>query len=159
MRASKAVGVKDGDDVSGYMVLDELDGDRHLVIGVGEAAAFALDASLQGLQWGRPMTYQFIAALVRSLGGRVREVRLDRIVEGAYAATVEVDGPQGAGMVDARPSDALNLAVLTDAPVLVSSEMLADCMGRLEGDSAEAALLQRVIAARPMTVRKASDSI
>jgi uncharacterized protein len=158
MRVSKAVALKDDDDLFQFVVLDELDGDRHLVIGVGHAEAFALDASLQGLQWGRPMTYQFTAALVRSLGGRVREVRLDRIVEGAYAATVEVDGPQGVGLVDARSSDALNLAVLTDAPVFVSSEMLADCIGRQEGDSAEAARLQRAIAGPPMTVRRASAS-
>ena len=155
MRVSKAVGLKDGDDLFEYVVLDELDGDRHLVIGVGHAEAFALDASLQGLHWGRPMTYQFTAALVRSLGGRVREVRLDRMVAGAYAATVEVDGPQGVGLVDARSSDALNLAVLTDAPVFVSSEMLADCIGRQEGDSAEAARLQRAIAGPPMAVRRA----
>jgi bifunctional DNase/RNase len=74
MRVSKAVGLKDGDDFSQVMVLDELDGDRHLVIWVGHAEAFGLAASLQGLEWGRPMTYQFTAALVRSLGGRVREV-------------------------------------------------------------------------------------
>src|SRR5215472_14323930 len=74
MQVSKAVGLKDGEDLSEYIVLDEMDGDRHLVIGVGHAEAFALDASLQGRQWGRPMTYQFTAALVRSLGGRVREV-------------------------------------------------------------------------------------
>jgi bifunctional DNase/RNase len=156
MRVSKAVALKDGGDLFHYVVLDELDGDRHLVIGVGHAEAFALDAILQGLQWGRPMTYHFTAALVRSLGGRVREVRLDRIVEGAYAATVEVDGPQGVALVDARSSDALNLAVLTDAPVFVSAEMLADCTGRQEGDSAEAARLQQAIAAGPMTVRRAS---
>ena len=155
MRVSKAVGLKDGDVLSEYIVLDELDGDRHLVIGVGHAEAFALDASLQGLQWGRPMTYQFTAALVRSLGGRVREVRLDRIAEGAYAATVEVEGPQGTGLVDARSSDALNLAVLTDAPVFVAPEMLADCIGRQEGDSGEAALLRRAIAGHPMAVRRA----
>jgi hypothetical protein len=47
MRVSKAVGLKDDDGVSEYMVLDELDGDRHLVIGVGHAEAFALDASLR----------------------------------------------------------------------------------------------------------------
>jgi uncharacterized protein len=156
MRVSKAVGLKDGDDRSQFIVLNELDGDRHLVISVGFAEAFALDASLQGLQWGRPMTYQFTAALVRSLDGHVREVRLDRIVEGAYAATVEVEGPQGVGLVDARSSDALNLAVLTQAPVFVAPEMLADCIGRQEGDSDEAALLQRAIAARPMTVRRVS---
>ena len=125
------------------------------MIGVGHAEAFALDASLQGLQWDRPMTYQFTAALVRSLGGRVREVRLDRVVEGAYAATVEVEGPQGVGLVDARSSDALNLAVLTQAPVFVAPQMLADCIGRQQADSAEAALLRRAIAAGPMAVRRA----
>ena len=155
MRVSKAVGLMDGEELSAYMVLDELDGDRHLVIGVCQAEAFALDASLQGLQWGRPMTYQFTAALVRSLGGRVREVRLDRIVDGAYAATVEVEGTQGVGLVDARSSDALNLAVLTQAPVFVAPEMLADCNGRQEGDSAEAARLRQAIAASPMAVRRA----
>jgi bifunctional DNase/RNase len=101
------------------------------------------------------MTYQFTAALMRSLGGRVREVRLDRIVDGAYAATVEVEGPQGVGLVDVRSSDALNLAVLTEAPVFASSEMLADCIGRQEGESAEAALLRRAITGHPMTVRRA----
>jgi uncharacterized protein len=155
MRVSKAVALGDGDHISEFVVLDELDGERRLVIGVGHAEAFALDASLQGLQWGRPTTYQFTAALVLSLGGRVREVRLDRIVEGAYAATVEVEGPQGVALVDARSSDALNLAVLAKAPVFVAPEMLADCIGRQESDSAEAALLQRAIAAGPMTVRRA----
>jgi len=156
MRVSKAVSIKDGDDLRAYMVLDEMDGDRHLVISVGEAEAFALDAGLQGVQWGRPMTYQFTAALSRSLGGRVREVRLDRVVEGAYAATVELDGPQGVDLVDARSSDALNLAVLTDAPVLVAPEMLADCIGRQEGDSAEAAQIRLAIVGDPLTVRRAS---
>lgn len=155
MRVRKAVSLGGGDGPSAFMVLDELDGDRHLVIGVGQAEAFALDASLQGLRWGRPMTYEFTVTLVRSLGGRVREVRLDRIVEGAYAATVEVEGPQGVGLVDARSSDALNLAVLTQAPVFVAPEMLADCVGRQEADSAEAALLRRAIAAGPMAVRRA----
>jgi len=56
IQISKAVGLKDGDDFSEFMVLDELDGDRHLVIQVGHSEAFGLAASLQGLQWGRPMT-------------------------------------------------------------------------------------------------------
>ena len=155
MRVSKAVGLKDGDGFSEFMVLDELDGDRHLVIQVGQAEGFSLAASLQGLRWGRPMTYEFAAALVRGLGGRVREVRLDRLVEGAYAATVEVEGPQGVALVDARSSDALNLAVLTDAPVFVAPEVLADCIGRQEGDSAEAALLHRALTSDPMTIRRA----
>src|SRR5262245_48470467 len=56
-----------------------------------------------------------------SLGGRVRQVRLDRVVEGAYAATVEVEGPLGMASVDARPSDALNLAALVDATIFAAA--------------------------------------
>ena len=102
-------------------------------------------AQAPGLAW--PMTYQFTAALVHGLSGRVREVRLDRIVEGAYAAIVEVEGPQGVTQVDARSSDALNLAGLTDAPVFAGPDVLADYIGRQEGDSAEAALMRRALTA------------
>jgi bifunctional DNase/RNase len=155
MRVSKVVALMDGDNSARFMVLDELDGDRHLVIQVGQIEAFGLATGLQGLWWGRPMTYQFAVALVRGLGGRVRQVRLDRIVDGAYAATVEVEGPQGVAMVDARSSDALNLAVLTDAPVFVVADVLADCIGRQAGDSVEATLMRRALTARPMTIHKA----
>ncbi len=164
MRVSKAVALGGGGDPSGraqrerfFMVLDEVNRDRHLVIGVGEAEAFALDSGLQGLRWGRPMTYEFTAALVRGLGGRVREVRLDRVVDGAYAATVEVEGQQGGVLVDARCSDALNLAVLTQVPVLVAPQVLADCLVRQDGDSAEAALLRRAVAAGPMAIGRAGQ--
>jgi hypothetical protein len=51
-------------------------------------------------------------------------VRVDRLVEGTYIATVEVEGPLGARSVDARPSDALNLAAITDARVCVASELV-----------------------------------
>jgi bifunctional DNase/RNase len=88
------------------------------------------------------------------LAAQVREVRLDRIVDGAYAATVELEGPQGVALVDARSSDALNLAVLTDAPVFAAPDMLADCIGRQAGDSAEAALLRRALTGDPMTIRR-----
>jgi bifunctional DNase/RNase len=69
-------------------------------------------------------------------------------------ATVEVEGPQGVGLVDARSSDALNIAVLTRAPVFVAPEMLADCVGRQQADSAEAALFRRALAAGPMAIRR-----
>lgn len=152
MRVGKVVGLKDGDEFLEFVVLDQLDGDGHLVIGIGSPEAFALAASLGGVEFGRPMTYQFTITLVRNLGGRVREVRLDRVVDGAYAATVEAEGSQGVVGIDARCSDALNLAVLAGAPIFVAPEVLAGCTARQEGDSAEAALLRRAVAAAPMTV-------
>jgi bifunctional DNase/RNase len=158
MQVSKVVGLKDGDGVSEFVVLDELDGDRHLLIQIGHAEAFALAATLDEMEWGRPMTYQFMAQLVRSLGGRIRGVRLDGLAAGAYAATVEVDGPQGAELVDARSSDALNLAALTAAPILAALELLEDCDRRQEGDSAEAVLMRRALDACPMTIKRIDPS-
>ena len=120
-------------------------------IAIGHAEAFSLAARLGGIAWRRPMTYQFVAALVQALGGRVRQVRIDRVVERAYAATVEVEGPPGVQAVDARPSDALNLAALVQAPIFVAPEVLVDAEARRTGDSPEAARLRKARVAQPIT--------
>jgi bifunctional DNase/RNase len=154
MRVSKvtAQSLDGGDHVSFSVVLDEPEGDRHLVVLVGQEQALGLAAALTGKEWPRPMTYQFMASLVRALDGGVREVRLDRVLDGAYAATVEVEGPAGVGReVDARCSDALNLAVLLGPPIFVTPEMLDDCARRMEGDSPEAAIERRALTAGQMT--------
>ena len=58
MRVSKVVRLNGGDHFCEFVVLNELDGDRHLVIQIGSAEAFALAAGLGDVEWGRPMTYQ-----------------------------------------------------------------------------------------------------
>jgi uncharacterized protein len=136
------------------VVLDEVSGDRHLVIEIGDTEAFWLAAQLQGLGFGRPMMYQFTAALVRGLGGEVRQVRIDRLVDGAYAATVEVEGPLGVRLVDARPSDALNLAAITAAPVFVGDLVMEDGERRRDDDSPRAGLLRHAVTAPSMTIMK-----
>jgi bifunctional DNase/RNase len=76
------------------------------------------------------MSPQFGADLLQALGGRVRQVRIDRLVAvrggTAYGATVEVEGSAGVALVDARPSDALNLIALVPAPVFVAPEVLSE---------------------------------
>lgn len=149
MRVSKVTGLAqpDGNDTDYYAVLEEPDGDRTMVILTGQTEALALAAALAGTAWPRPMTYQFTAELVRALGGQVSEVRLDRVVNGAYAATVELAGPDGTERtVDARSTDALNLAILLGAPVFVAPEVLEDCARRfLDGDSPAAVTGRRAL--------------
>jgi uncharacterized protein len=156
MRIAKVVGFGPplAEGLFQCVVLDEVSGDRHLVIGIGEAEAFSLAARLQGLEFGRPMTYHFAAALIRGLGGRVRQVRIDRLVEGAYAATVEIEGPLGMQPVDARSSDALNLAAIAGAPVFASLEVVDDGQRRQEDDSAEARLLRLAPTTPQMTISR-----
>jgi uncharacterized protein len=154
MRIAKVVGLAADDELFDYVVLDEVAGDRHLAIEIGQPEAFSLAARLGGITWPRPMTYQFVAGLVHALGGRVRQVRIDRVVEEAYVATVEVDGPPGVQAVDARPSDALNLAVLVQAPIFVAPEVLQEAEARRTGDSPGAARLRRALVAPPMTIEQ-----
>jgi len=103
---------------------------------------------------------QFAAGLVRALGGRVRRVCIDRLIPipggMAFGSVVEVEGPAGTELVDARPSDALNLVALMPAPVFAAPEVLAEAAARMAGDSADAVLLRRALELEQMTVRRGS---
>ncbi len=106
------------------VVLRERAGQRTLPIFIGEPEGRALVSNLTGRQTPRPMTYQMAASLVGALSGAVTEVRVVRLSESTFIAEVVLQGPSGANVVDARPSDAINLALLMGAPVRVSDELL-----------------------------------
>lgn len=108
------------------VVLREKSGPRHLPIWTGSPEATALAVSLSGTEMPRPMTYQLASNLVAAAGAHVAEVRITRLSESTFYAIVTVDGPAGRHEIDARPSDALNLALLRGAPIKVNAEMLAD---------------------------------
>jgi bifunctional DNase/RNase len=160
MRLGKVAGIMTADgEPSCCVVLDAVSEDRHLPIQIGQAEAFNLSATLTGEELARPMSPQFAAGLLRALGGRIRQVRIDRLVpafggETAYGASVEVETASGPELVDGRPSDALNLVALVPAPIFVAHNVLADAEARLEGDSPEALLLRRALECEQMTVRQ-----
>jgi uncharacterized protein len=160
MRVGKVVGITTADgDLSCCVMLDAVSQDRHLPIWIGQTEAFHLSATLTGVEFARPMTPQFAAGVLRALGGRIRQVRIDRLVPAfgggtAYGSTVEVESLSGVGLVDARPSDALNLVAMEPAPIFVAQEVLADAEAKAEGDSPEAILLRRALECEQMTVRQ-----
>jgi bifunctional DNase/RNase len=94
---------------------------RRARIGVGDAEAAALAFSLRGQEFPRPMTYQFTASLVAAAGSAVRSVRVTGMADGIFYAQVML---RGGATVDARPSDAINLAAVTGAPVYVAAGLL-----------------------------------
>lgn len=115
-----------GDDAppAYVVVLAEIGGGRRLPIWVGEPEGTAIALHLEGVETPRPMTFAFLASALAATGGRLREVQIDRLAETVFYATAVIEGPNGAQRVDARPSDALNLALLTGAPVRVASAVL-----------------------------------
>jgi RNA polymerase sigma factor (sigma-70 family) len=105
------------------MILAERDGDRTLHVWIGPAEAEMLAIALESLETPRPFAYKLAAGLVEAAGSRINEVRITRLTDSIFYAVVEVESPAGPREVDARPSDAVNLAVGTGAPIRVNTEL------------------------------------
>jgi uncharacterized protein len=121
------------------VVLEERGGERRqLLIWTGGSEAISMALRLSGMgPPARPQSADLSVALVDALGGRLVEVRVDRLDEHTFYATVAVDGPRGAAEVDARPSDALNLALAVGTPVRVDLDVLDQAaaeVGRVAGE-------------------------
>lgn len=111
---------------SHVMVLAEHSGPRRLPIWIGPPEAIALALNLESQETPRPQTYQMARSLLEASGALVAEVRITRLTEETFYAAIIIDGPAGRQEVDARPSDAVNLALATGAPIRVDSALLDD---------------------------------
>ncbi len=89
-------------------------------IGPNEAAAIAM--AQQGVAAPRPLTHDLFIATLLQLGTPLESVRITRLEEGVFFAELVV----GAQAVDARPSDAIALALRAGVPILLSDEVLAE---------------------------------
>ena len=94
-----------------------------ILMGVSESSAIA--AALDGRRPARPLAHEMANSLVRAVGGSVSRVIIDRVEKGTFFATVYLR--TGSGMftrVDARPSDAIALAIHADAPLFVEEAVM-----------------------------------
>lgn len=94
-------------------------------IGVFEANAIALQ--LEGVQTPRPMTHDLLRAAVESLGGTVEAILVHALVENTFHATITVRRGDGSTVeLDARPSDAIALALRCSARIRVSPQVFSE---------------------------------
>jgi len=94
-------------------------------IGVFEANAIALH--LEGVQTPRPMTHDLLRTVIETLGAHVEEVTVHSLVESTFHATVVVRTVGGERVeLDARPSDAIALALRCKASVRVTESVFRD---------------------------------
>jgi bifunctional DNase/RNase len=109
------------------ILLWEEAGERRLCIWVGAFEATQIAFALVGAELPRPMAYQFMTSLLEATGARLAEARITRLDDGTFYGVAAVEGPSGhRSEVDARPSDLLNLALLTGAPIRVDPAVLAE---------------------------------
>jgi len=99
-----------------------------IIVGGAEATSIAIAAS--GQHVGRPLTHDVMATLVDRFDAHVDAAEVTELRDGTFVATLALSGPMGEYRLDARPSDAIALAVRLDAPLLVSEQVL-EAAGRL----------------------------
>jgi bifunctional DNase/RNase len=112
------------------VVLRDAAHDRYLPIWIGPAEADAIAAGLQGQRFPRPMTHDLSLGLLAPFGLGVRQVRISRITDQTFFAEVEVAAADAsAHWIDARPSDALALAVRSGAAIVAHRDVLDQAAG------------------------------
>ena len=106
------------------LVLGETNGNRRLPIIIGAFEAQAIALELEKIQPPRPMTHDLLRNLFDALGAEVTDIVIDDLREGTFFAKVRYIYDDEEAQLDARPSDAVALAVRTDAPLFVAASVL-----------------------------------
>jgi bifunctional DNase/RNase len=107
------------------IVLLKVEGkNRFLPIWIGHPEAAAILMKLQKAELPRPMTHDLLASAIERLSASVSAVIVTELRDNTFYAVIQLDADGEELRLDSRPSDAIALAVRTNAPIYVSAELL-----------------------------------
>ena len=106
------------------VILKEAARDRYLPIWIGPWEASAIAMKLQGLTPERPLTHDLFATTLAALGARIDRVVIGELAEETFHARILFERDGATIEVDARPSDALALAVRAGVRIFAASAVL-----------------------------------
>jgi uncharacterized protein len=111
--------------------LKEVDGDRTFPILIGIFEATSIDRRVKNVTSSRPLTHDLLVGTVEALGGELQDVVITELREHTYFARLRIRHEGELVEVDARPSDAIAVAVTCDPPlpIYVSEDVLHDVIG------------------------------
>ena len=127
------------------VILLDREGGRVLPIWIGPSEGIAIALGLKDYPVPRPLTHAFLANVIDAIGATVEEVRVDALREDTFYAVVKLRSGKTVRELDARPSDALALAVLTGSPIYAAEEVIEKAGAKLEGEIGEKRPLQKGI--------------
>ena len=114
--------------------LKEVDGDRQFPILIGIFEATSIDRRVKEIERPRPLTHDLLVGVVEQLGGELDSVVISELKEGTYFANLRIRYDGEIIEVDARPSDAIAVAVTCDPPlpIFVEEEVLREALRSVE---------------------------
>jgi bifunctional DNase/RNase len=108
-----------------YVTLAEKDGTRTLTIVIGWNEIQAIDRVRKGQRPPRPLTHELLSSVIGASGATLDRVDVTDLKEGTFYARLRLTKSDGANVdVDARPSDALALAVALKRPIFVAEDVI-----------------------------------
>lgn len=118
------------------------DEERVLPIWIGTQEATSILIAISGEQAPRPLSHDLMKTFLDLLGGEVVEVAVTRLETGTFYAEITLETPTGTRIIDARPSDAVAIAVRFDASIFVDDAVLDEAgipaeMADVRGDEAK----------------------
>ena len=111
--------------------LKEIGGARTFPILIGILEAGSIDRRVKGQQFARPLTHDLIVNVVEQLGGEFQDVLISELKDHTYFARLRVRHEGELVEIDARPSDAIAVAVTCNPPlpIFVNEDVLNDVLG------------------------------
>jgi hypothetical protein len=104
------------------LILKEVDGDRRLPIVIGAPEAGAIAYEMEGVHTSRPMTHDLIKSIIETFDSKVTEIFIHEMKDSTFYASLHFYGMES--VVDARPSDAIAIALRFEAPIYIASSLL-----------------------------------
>lgn len=108
------------------ILLKTADANKFLPIWIGHQEAAAILIKLQGTDLPRPMTHDLMSSIIGHLSAEVMKVTVTELRENTFYALLTLRLDSGEIEVDSRPSDALALAVRTNAPIFANEQLIED---------------------------------
>ncbi len=125
------------------VILKNAEEDKVLPIWVGVFEANAIATQLEDAPAPRPMTHDLLKNLVECLGARVERVVISDLRDSTFYAEIHLERQGEQLTVDARPSDAMALALRSDAPIFVEPIVLEKSTSPEQGEADHAERLRR----------------
>lgn len=116
--------VHDAEHQAVVVVLHDAAGGRFLPIMVGQAEGSAIAVALQGVEAPRPQTHDLFMQVLGRLGATLTGVLIDDVRDDTFLAQIALNTRDGVIEVDARPSDAVALALRAKAPIRAMERVL-----------------------------------
>lgn len=106
------------------VVLKETDSNRYLPIWIGPFEADAITIQLQGVQVARPLTHDLLKSVIDQMGAKISHVMVSELKNDTFYARIVMDVDGKRMEIDARPSDAIALAVRVNAALFVAEDVM-----------------------------------